>query len=120
MTDEPTVPLQVYLESRINSAEKQAELALQASTRASEAAERVFEKRMDGMNEWRKTVEDLAGRQASQEAVDALSKRVQRLDDLDATSRGKHAGLSQLGTIAAASIATAATMIGIYATINGS
>lgn len=78
-----------------------------------------FKTWMKGTNEWRGTFEDLLKTRVSQESFDALAARVKRLEDAETKSGGKQAGLSQLGTIAATSIGTAAAMVAIFATIYG-
>lgn len=61
--------LKEHFDSRIQSVEDSAKLALAAAERAAEKADEVFEKRMDNTNEWRNTLESLMANFVSKESV---------------------------------------------------
>jgi hypothetical protein len=130
MADEFYVSPKEYIDLRFDNAEKynklQSELIdlrFRLMQLAVDKAEAGIGRRFDAGNEWRGAMDDRERAYVRTETHEGLASKVQRLDDKDAKSEGKAAGLSQLGTIVVASIATAAAtatlVLGVMAMMAG-
>jgi hypothetical protein len=93
----PTVSLKEYLESRINSLEKQVQAAMDSAATAVSKAELAAEKRFEGVNEFRNSLDDSNKLNVRQTEVDhrfkSTNEKVERLtkefDSQKDVSRGR-------------------------------
>jgi tetrahydromethanopterin S-methyltransferase subunit G len=93
----PAVSLKEHLESRINALEKQVLAAMDASEKAISKAELAAEKRFEGVNEFRNSLDDSNKLNARQTEVDhrfnSMNEKVERLtkemDSQRDVSRGR-------------------------------
>ena len=70
------VSLRDYFDGRLAELEKRIEQHRNATDRALDKAEQALGRRLDGMNEFRDTLRDQAGRMATQEQLDRVRDRV--------------------------------------------
>jgi hypothetical protein len=107
----------------IKSVEQSAQAALAASEKATTKAEASSEKRFEGTNEWRATVQDLIKDTVSRTEVDAkmlavdkeMSGIVSRIDRIEAKGLGIQTGWGILVTV----ITLAAIIFGVVMALRG-
>lgn len=99
------VPLKDYLEHKLAAIDRYYDAQLRSIAERTNEAKEQIEKRLEGMNEFRDTLRDQAGRLATKEQVDvqvtSLDERIKLLELRDAKVAGMAAIVSLVVSVVA-------------------
>ena len=89
MTKDDVITIEKYIDTCVNGVEGRMDARVNAMERAVDTAYRAMEKRLDGMNEFRQTLNDASKTYASKESLDTLRGDIHKIEISDATLAGK-------------------------------
>lgn len=101
-----------YIKSLLNERDRRYEQRFRAQQEAIAKAERATELRFGSVNEFRQTLTDQANEFASQESLDGLRDRIDRLEKIIHLGEGKAHGSKSLWIDARANLALIISLIG--------
>lgn len=106
-----------YIKTLLNERDKRYEQRFRAQQEAIAKAERATELRFAGVNEFRQALSDQAEEFASQESLDTLRDRVDKLEKIVNLGEGRDSGSKGLWNDARSNIALIISLIGGLVTL---